>query len=255
MNDVFTDLILNEEHELPDFDDDSINDYEEEPHQYKDSTYEIVSKVAYLIGVPKRIFENENQSPKLEVYDRLDKDKNARIIRHLCVIRNAIERGFKYINNKMRYEFKSILSLPECVPQESIKQLNDDGIIFYKNSNTQLYQHIIEINKIISDRINNCKTLFPLWLNWQYIKQLFIMPNGLTEAGTKAAANTFYTNLNLYPYKVYINWTPQVQGNIFYNDKKFVTLLYDWNGSSFTLRRLIQYVFVYAAPADTVCIC
>ena len=105
MNDVFFDLILNDEHDLPDFDDHSINDYEEEPHQYKDSTYEIVSKVAYLIGVPKRIFENENQSPKLEVYDRLDKDKNARIIRHLCVIRNAIERGFKYINNKMRYEF------------------------------------------------------------------------------------------------------------------------------------------------------
>ena len=234
MNDVYTDQILNYEHEFPDFDDDSIIDYDEEPHQYKDSTYEIVSKVAYLIGVPKRIFEKENQSPKLEVYDRLDKDKNARIIRHLCVIRNAIERGFKYINNKMRYEFKSILSLPECVPQESIKQLNDDGIIFYKNSNTQLYQHIIEINKIISDRINNCKTLFPLWLNWQYIKQLFIMPNGLTEAGTKAAANTFYTNLNYYPYKVYINWTPQEQGNILYNDKKFVTLLYDWNGSAFT---------------------
>ena len=122
MNDVYTDQILNDENELPDFDDDSINDYEEEPHQYKDSTYEIVSKVAYLIGVPKRIFENENQSPKIEVYDRLDKDKNARIIRHLCVIRNAIERGFKYINNKMRYDFKSILSLPECVPQDSIHQ-------------------------------------------------------------------------------------------------------------------------------------
>ena len=122
MNDIYTDQILNDEYELPDFDDDSIIDYEEEPHQYKDSTYEIVSKVAYLIGVPKRIFENENQSPKLEVYDRLDKDKNARIIRHLCVIRNAIERGFKYINNKMRYDFKSILSLPECVPQDSIHQ-------------------------------------------------------------------------------------------------------------------------------------
>ena len=39
LNDVFFDLILNDEHELPDFDDDSINDYEEEPHQYKDSTY------------------------------------------------------------------------------------------------------------------------------------------------------------------------------------------------------------------------
>ena len=32
---------------------------------YKDSTYEIVSKVAYLIGVPKRIFENEHEPPKL----------------------------------------------------------------------------------------------------------------------------------------------------------------------------------------------
>lgn len=33
--------------------------------QYKDSTYEIVSKVAFLIGVPFRIFENEHESPQL----------------------------------------------------------------------------------------------------------------------------------------------------------------------------------------------
>ena len=31
---------------------------EEDKITYKDSTYEIVSKVAYLIGVPKRIFDN-----------------------------------------------------------------------------------------------------------------------------------------------------------------------------------------------------
>ena len=35
--------------------------------QYKDSTYEIVSKVAYLIGVPFRIFENEHESPRMEI--------------------------------------------------------------------------------------------------------------------------------------------------------------------------------------------
>ena len=29
---------------------------------YKDSTYEIVSKDAYLIGVPKRIFDNEHEA-------------------------------------------------------------------------------------------------------------------------------------------------------------------------------------------------
>lgn len=37
---------------------------------YKDSTYEIVSKVAYLIGVPKRIFDNEHEAPKVEVYSK-----------------------------------------------------------------------------------------------------------------------------------------------------------------------------------------
>jgi hypothetical protein len=134
----------------------------------------------------------------------------------------------------MRFEMKSIMSLPECVPSESVQQLSQDGISFYKASHTQLFQHIIEINRIISDRINNCKSLFPIWLNWDYLKRIFVMPNGLTKAGTEAAANTFYTNLNCYPYKMYINWIPREQGNILYNDKKFVTLLYDWNGSAFT---------------------
>lgn len=58
--------------------------------RYKDSTYEIVSKIAYLIGVPKRIFENEHEPPKMEVYERLEQDKAARIIRHLCIIRTTM---------------------------------------------------------------------------------------------------------------------------------------------------------------------
>lgn len=68
--------------------------------RYKDSTYEIVSKVAYLIGVPRRIFENEHEPPRMDVYERLEQDKAARIIRHLCIVRTAIERNFKHINEK-----------------------------------------------------------------------------------------------------------------------------------------------------------
>ena len=51
------------------------NDYYEEDERilYKDSTYDIVSKVAYLIGVPKQIFENEHEPPKLDIYERLEK--------------------------------------------------------------------------------------------------------------------------------------------------------------------------------------
>ena len=201
---------------------------------YKDSTYIIVSKVAYLIGVPKRIFENEYEPPQMEVFNQLENDKNARIIRHLSICRTEIERNFRYINQQMRTEYKSIRSLPQFVPVDSINQLLADGISFIKKSSTQLSGHIVEINRLISDRINNCKSLFPLWLNWQYIRELFIMPNGLSEKDTKTAADIYYASLRLYPYQMYINWRPHDEGNILFNDKKFVTLLYQWHDDEFT---------------------
>ena len=82
---------------------------EDERIQYKDSTYDIVSKVAYLIGVPKQIFENEHEPPKLEIYELLEKDKSARIVRNLCIVRAAIERKFGRINDKIRKEYKSMI--------------------------------------------------------------------------------------------------------------------------------------------------
>lgn len=201
---------------------------------YKDSTYELVSKVAYLIGVPKRIFENEHEAPRLEIYEQLEKDKSARIVRNLCVVRASIERNFKNINDKMRTEFRTIISMPEYVPADSLNQLTADGVNFIKKSSTKLAHHIVELNRLISDRINNCKPLFPLWINWQYIKDLFIMPNGLTEEGTKVAADLYYSNLSFYPYQIYINWIPADEGNILYNDKKFATLLYQWHNDYFS---------------------
>lgn len=88
---------------------------------------------------------------------------------------------------------------PAHFPGESLRQLDEDGVDFMKHSSTKLCHHVIEINRLISDRINNCRELFPLWVNWQYIRELFIMPDGLTEEGTKAAAEVYYTNRGAYP--------------------------------------------------------
>ncbi len=207
---------------------------DDDSQMYKNSTYEIVSKVAYLIGVPKRIFDNEHEAPKPEIYAQLDLEKYARIIRHLCNITTSIERNFKRINNKMRMEYATILSMPEYVPTESINVLSEYGINFVKKSSTKLNQHIIEINKLIVDRINNCKPLFPLWINWEYVRDMFIMPNGLKEEGTADAANLYYSYMSCYPYQVYINWEPEPKGNIFYSDKKLITLMYQWHNDEFT---------------------
>lgn len=201
--------------------------------QYQNSTYFVVSRVAYLIGVPKNIFENEHEPPQLECYDRLENEAQARIVRNLCVLRTEIERNFGKIFQEMRDNLKNLHSLPEYISQESLKQLAEDGICIEKANSTPS-QYIIEINRNICNRINNCKDLFPLWLNWDYIKELFIMPNGLNDVGIRAAAAQYYGNKSRYPYQVYINWDYVNAGNILYNDKKFVSLLYEAHQDYFT---------------------
>ena len=210
------------------------------------STFDIVSTTAYLIGVSKKIFELDHEPPQIEVFTRLELEKPARIIRHLCIIRTEIERHFKAINDAIRFEYRSILNMSEYVPAESLRQLSEDGISFYKKNNSKLWQHVAEINRIIQDRINNCRSLYPVWLNWRYIHDLFIMPQGMTEQGTSAAAEAYYAHFDGYPYRQYINWTPgKDEGNILYNDRKFVTLLYEHNRDRFTQMNLVSDADVY----------
>ena len=130
---------------------------------YENGTYMVISKFAYLIGVPTRIFENEHEPPRMEWYERLRQDKNARIIRNLCMLRTAFERNYRHIYQAMRYDMKGIMSIPEYLPEECLNQLETDGISIYR-ANAQPIQYIIDINNHIANRINNCKSLFPIWL-------------------------------------------------------------------------------------------
>ena len=194
--------------------------------------FEIVSKVAYLIGVRKQIFENEHEPPQLEIYKKLDKDKRSRIIRNLCVMRTAIELNYKAIRNKRVYEHQMLSAINEF-PSKAMDELEADGVRIY-SAKFELIDYIKEINRNIVARINDCKAFFPEWLQWEYIRELFIMPDGTTDEGTKAAAELFYQNKRNYPYQVYINWQPYDCGNILFSDKKFVTILYEQHDAEFS---------------------
>ena len=202
-------------------------------NDYKNGTYQIISKVAYLIGVDKRHFEAEHESPQMSWYDELSQNKNARIIRNLCRLRTAIEQNYSTISSLMYYDVKNLGTLPKYIPPDALLELSSDGINIEKPS-YKLNQYIININKHISNRINNVKELFPIWLNWEYIRQLFIMPNGAKEEGIKSAASEYYQAKNSYPYQVYINWAGRNQGNILFNDRKFVVLLYEAHNDMFS---------------------
>ena len=67
------------------------------------------------------------------------------------------------------------------------------------------------------------------------------MPDGLSEEGIRKAAYEYYAYLSFYPYQMYINWVASDDGNILYNDKKFVTRLYTWNEDVFSERGCTNY--------------
>jgi hypothetical protein len=194
--------------------------------------YDIVSKVAYLLGIHKKFFENESEPPKLEIYKKLELDKKARIVRNLCRLRTQLEHNFLKVCHGIQQEGRSILGMPEYMPLDAMQQLSDDGIDIYTHLKEPT-PYLVNLNQNIKNRINNCRDLFPEWLNWDYLSDIFIMPNGLTEEGTKKAAAFYYENMNFYPYKQYMNWPAQDEGNILLNDRKFVTLLYRWNNDEF----------------------
>lgn len=198
----------------------------------QNAKYNIISMVAYLIGVEKRHFENEYEPPLPEIYERLDTDKNARIVRNLCRTRTAFEQHYSDIRREFYYSVKNIGSLPELIPTDAVMQLAQDGITLQKNR-PDIETYLIAINKELSNRIGGCKAMFPDWLNWEYLKPLFLMPDGMKPKGLKAAYAKYVKERGQYPYQCYINWNGSDDGNILYSDEKFVRLLYEAHEDNF----------------------
>lgn len=69
---------------------------------HENGTYMVISEFAYLIGVPTRIFKNEHEPHQTEWYEKLPKDRSARIIWNFCMLRTDFECHYKCIYQAMR---------------------------------------------------------------------------------------------------------------------------------------------------------
>lgn len=208
---------------------------------FRNAKHHIISLVGYLIGVSKENFEHDYSPPKIEIYEELEENQDARIIRNLCRVRTALIRHYSDIRIEFRYTLKNLDSMPELIPTDAVEQLVKDGISIQK-IRPDINEYLIAINKEISNRIGSCQTLFPDWLNWQYIRPLFLMPNGTKQQGIKAEGVAFLANRNKYPYQCYMNWPGKENGNILYSDEKFVTLLYEAHHEVFSDMSLVRDV-------------
>lgn len=197
---------------------------------YPNNQIDIVAKIAYMIGV-RRSSLDIYTSIKPDCVEELDNIKATRIIRSLCQLRSRLMTNFLRTENAIKYDLKNLDTMGEIYSND-IKILKDNGVSILK-ANYRVNSYIIDINDFIREYIDQCKDLFPEWIEWKFIRNLFIMPNGTKEECIKNESNKYRASRNMYPFGLYINWRPGEFGNILISDKKFLTVLYNQNGSLF----------------------
>lgn len=194
------------------------------------NSYNIVSLVAYLIGVKRDQFDRSTLSSG--TFDGYEANDNAKTMRCLCMLRNALMKHGDRIFTLMN-ELKSLDQMPEYIDPAIFPYLSSRGLQIIR-ANQKPLKYILQLNQLIADRINTCQPLFPLWIKWPYIRKLFIMSKGGKPDGVNKQIRQFNANINIYPFHCYIDIPNIDHGNYLFNDEKFLTIVYKINGDEFT---------------------
>ena len=80
---------------------------EENGNAFENYKKNIVTKIAYLIGVPEEKLSNDSKFATEEL-DGLKQNESATIIRHLCILRTQFFRNYSNIHNflQLTIEFR-----------------------------------------------------------------------------------------------------------------------------------------------------
>jgi hypothetical protein len=195
-------------------------------------TMDIVATTAYLIGVRKSAWSKQFSESCPDLLETLDNNKSARIVRSLCKVRTTLMQKFKHTDREIRFEMRNLDSMSEWYDTENIKQLMRWEVpVLLVNTRAQDYS--VHINELIAKYIDACKPLYPEWIQWSYIRDLFVIPKYTDTTILKHEFSKYMEKMQMYPYQVYMHWKPQDLGNIFYSDGKFLSILYDMHGNYF----------------------
>ncbi len=224
------------------------------PPTFENYRTEMVTTIGFLIGVNDNILDNPSKFdiPKLT---ELRNEENALIIRHLSILRNQLLKNYEPISKQRYSAVMPLEQMGELLNVESIRYLRERGIetalVNYKGG-SNITINIAYINQYILDNVNKIKPLIPEWVKFDYIRNLFLMQgcyagikgsNIASRDGQKSIITKIHevrgaflhTRLQ-YPYQTYITWPlefKETDGNILFNDAKFLKLLYGANRDIF----------------------
>lgn len=195
-------------------------------------TKDIVTTVGYMIGVKKSILEQCFDEEYHDLLQRLYSDKDATVIRYLCKLRTTLMQKFKKTDDEMRYNLKNLNKL-DWYDLDNIKQLEKWGYEIIK-PNYRSEKYMLDFVSLISENIDNCSRLFPDWVNWNYIRDLFVIPHYTRTNVLKEEFDRYMSKMDFYPFQMYIHWKPDDHGSILYTDGKFLGIIYAQHGDTFT---------------------
>lgn len=218
---------------------------------YENYRTNIVSLLAYLLGVKDEIFETESTRFIPELINEYENDDNLKIIRCLSQLRMNFLQNTKAITAQQA-NLVPIEMMTGYVNSDAIKFLRSKGLEVIKvNSNVNTI--IAVLNQFMLDNIDKIKSYIPDWIKWEYIKNMFLMPGGYAGincsqiqnktgekkvfTAIKKVKSSLFLNKSFYPYGVYLYWPESKMesyyGNILFNDEKLLKLLYAAYGQTF----------------------
>lgn len=193
------------------------------------SSKKIVTAVVYLIGTKEEFFQY--YSEERELLYRLSNDKDATIIRLANSLRTKLMLNFNVTERELTQEITNLNRMG--LYKDDVEGLKNLGIDIIRINYT-VNKYLADLNFLISNNISKVSKWFPEWVNWEYIKSLFVITKGQNVDVIKKESCKFQYNRSAYPFTQYINWLPKIEGNILYNDKKFLEIIYSQHKDSFT---------------------
>jgi len=207
----------------------------EEEKTYKTiATTSIVTTVSYMMGFDMDRLNLHFSEYNKELIEKIVKNKPLTIIRHLSRLRTSLMQKYKKIDEELLFGLAGIEN-SLYIDKNDIKQLRKLGIEVVR-PNSRANKYIESINGLILSNIDACADEFPEWLNFDYIRDLFVVPKYKEEHTQRSEAVKYKSNLNNYPFQMYIHWKkPEDVGNMLLSDQRFLTIIYKMNGDVFDL--------------------
>ena len=193
---------------------------------------ELASKVAYLIGVPRKMFSDPDETENRlnsRIFDMLDRDRNCQKFRFLCMMRNAMLRYYVEIRKGLQ-EFKALRDLlPEDTRNVLDKLAMEYGVQLYPSNKERgdVRAYIVRINRYLEQCVQNALNQFPKE-HRKYLRSAFLMPSGTDKKQIDTIRYDFKDHMRNYPFQCYLNINLTIpKGLVLSSDSHFLSLLYE----------------------------